>query len=217
MDVPQVRAVGRPDLGYPYPWSVVDWLDGDDALAAPPVSQTDAAADLAGFVHDLRRLPAGGSPALPRTRPLAGPDTFVREMIADFRQDEGDPVLLARVWDDALALAEWEGPPVLVHADLHPLNLLTRRGRIVGVVDWGTLSLGDPARDLLCAWTVLSSEGREAFRDRLRPDPASWARGRAHAFSMAVMAIPYYRTSNARFREAMVRTLAEVLPEMDRG
>jgi aminoglycoside phosphotransferase (APT) family kinase protein len=46
----------------------------------------------------------------------------------------------------------------LIHRDFHPGNLLVDVGGITGVVDWGELTLGDPAVDV--AWTrmILSTE-----------------------------------------------------------
>jgi aminoglycoside phosphotransferase (APT) family kinase protein len=37
--------------------------------------------------------------------------------------------------------------PAIVHADLGPEHLLVREGRLVGVIDWGDMRLGDPALD----------------------------------------------------------------------
>jgi aminoglycoside phosphotransferase (APT) family kinase protein len=42
--------------------------------------------------------------------------------------------------------------PSLVHADLGPEHLLVHGGRLVGVIDWGDMRLGDPALDY--AWLL---------------------------------------------------------------
>ncbi len=43
-------------------------------------------------------------------------------------------------------------PPAAVtaicHCDFHPLNILVEDGRITGVIDWGNVTLGDPALDV---------------------------------------------------------------------
>ena len=41
------------------------------------------------------------------------------------------------VWDDAVAAPAWEGPPVWVHGDLHPANVVVADGTLAGVVDFG--------------------------------------------------------------------------------
>jgi aminoglycoside phosphotransferase (APT) family kinase protein len=208
--VPEVVASGRPGLGYPWPWAVLRWLPGQDALAAP-FGDLAAAGALAGVVADLRGavVPEG----LPvRQRGLRERDGFLRQMVGKMT-DEADPGLVLGLWEQALDLPEWEGAPVPVHADLHPLNLLVQNGAVVAVIDWGGFGAGDPAMDLICGWSVLQAPGRAEFRWRLQVDDATWARGWAYAFSKAVMAAPYYRGTNPALREVMLRTLHRCLED----
>ena len=142
-------------------------------------------------------------------------DAFTRQMIAGIT-DEADPAEVRRLWQAALALPVWDGPPVLIHADLHPLNLLTLEGRIVAVIDWGAFCAGDPAHDLICGWMVLGPAGRAHFRKLLAVDEATWARGRALAFSKAVMAAPYYRNSNPALHGVMRRALQHTMDDWPR-
>ncbi len=129
---------------------------------------------------------------------------------------EADPVEVTRIWEAALALPPWDGAPVLVHADLHPLNILTQAGVAYAVIDWGGFCAGDPAQDLICAWTVLGPAGRRLFRDLVSVDDATWARGRALAFSKALMATPYYRDTNPALRDVMRRTLTQTIADWPR-
>ena len=99
---------------------------------------------------------------------------------------------MTAAWDEALAAPEWDGPPVWIHGDLDPRNLLVRDGRIIGVLDWGELCIGDPACDVKLAWAVLDSETRQTFREHLDVDDATWARSRGWAISQAVSARPCY-------------------------
>lgn len=211
--VPTVRRIGVPGEDYPFAWSVEDWLPGRDALDSP--AGPGAAQDLARLVETLRRPDVSVNAHMRGDAGRLAPrDGFLRRMIAAF-DGEADPARLLVVWDQCLALPEWTGPPVWVHGDLHPLNLLVRRGRLTAVIDWGHLGAGDPAEDLLPAWAALDAAGRAAFRARLAPDPDTWARGRALAFSKAVMAVPYYRHSNPRLRAVMLRVLAACLDDTD--
>src|ERR1700722_4495669 len=45
----------------------------------------------------------------------------------------GDARVLA-AWDAALAVPPWDGPPVWLHGDPHPANILVRDGRVSGVI-----------------------------------------------------------------------------------
>ena len=105
------------------------------------------------------------------------------------------------------------GPLVWVHGDLHPLNLLTYHGKLSAVIDWGSMGLGDPAMDLMAAWTLFDAPARSLFRQTMDAPDDVWNRARALAFSKSVAAIPYYRTSNPRFRDVMKLTLARVLQD----
>ena len=85
------------------------------------------------------------------------------------------------VWDDAVAAPAWEGPPVWVHGDLHPANVVVADGTLAGVVDFGDLFAGDPAWDLAAAWVLLPAGAAARFFDSVRRggrggDPARpWA------------------------------------------
>lgn len=209
--VPRLRCAGAPGEGHPFGWAVVDYIAGEDALTAPP---REAAAALAGLVAALWAAPVPDD--LPRAeagRLAPGALAFAREMAVRFRPEEGDPARLLALLSAAEALPAWQGVPVWSHGDLHPLNLIVRDGRLAGVIDWASLGAGDPARDLICAWTVLDRDGRARLRAALDPDPVAWARARAFALVMAVQAIPWHRDGNPRFCAAMRRTLAEVLAD----
>lgn len=214
--VPEPVVMGQPGPGYPYLWQVLRWIPGADALSAPPQDDLATAAALAGFVAALHSIPVPpDAPAMPEGGHLRPRDRFTRKMIAAIT-DEADPATVTRLWDRALELPVWQGVPALIHADLHPLNLLTQAGRLTAVIDWGAFCAGDPAHDLLCCWAVLGPAGRAQFRRLLPLDEPTWARGRALAFSKAVMAAPYYRTSNPALHAVMRRTLVQTIADWPR-
>jgi aminoglycoside phosphotransferase (APT) family kinase protein len=93
----------------------------------------------------------------------------------------------AALWEDLCAVAAWDGPPLWLHGDLHPANLIVRAGRLAAVVDFGDLAAGDPATDLAAAWLVFDGAGRRLFLKalRARPDPDTWQRARGWALNIA--------------------------------
>ncbi len=189
--VPAVVAVGEPAEGYPWPWAVHGWLDGEPAL------EGRAAFGLAEFVLALRANRVAGPPAR-RGKPLSTVDTATRGAIDDLSRtgEPFDPEAALAVWTAALNAPQWTGPPCWVHADLMPSNLLLRDGRLSGVLDWATAGVGDPACDLIPAWNLLTAQTRPTFRDTVGADDATWERGRGRALSMAVIQLPYYRHTN---------------------
>jgi aminoglycoside phosphotransferase (APT) family kinase protein len=219
--IPVPRARGNPGEGYPWSWSVSRWLEGENAMVARVGEPCQAATDLARFVTALQRIdPAGGPPPgehnFGRGVPLAQRDDPTREAI---RALDGiiDSAAVTAAWDADLRAPAWRGPPVWIHGDLSPGNLLFVEGRLSAVIDFGGLGVGDPACDLMIAWTLFSGESRAAFRAALPVDDATWARGRGWALSWALIFIPYYlRTNPVGVRDAW-RTIDEVLADHRSG
>ncbi len=211
--LPEVVALGAPDLGYPWPWAVYRWLEGENATAAG-VDQPLAAVDMAHFLRALQRIdPTGGPLAVDhglRGAPLAGRDAAVRQALAALA-DEIDTAAATAVWEEALRAAVWDGAPVWFHGDLLPGNVLVSGGRPSAVIDWSGAGVGDPACDLLIAWSLFSGQSRAAFRAALGVDEATWARGRGQALAQAAIFIPYYRHTNPVGVASARRALAAVL------
>lgn len=217
--VPEPLAKGAPGEGYPWPWSVYRWLEGEDATVGHVADPGRAATDLARFVAALRRIdPTGGPPPGEhnsfRGVPLVARDAATRAAISSLG-DALDAGAATAAWEAALRSPAWEGPPVWVHGDLQPGNLLAVRGRLGAVVDFGCLGVGDPACDLMVAWNLFSAETRGVFRAALRVDDATWARGRGWALSVGLIALPYYRDTNPTLAGISRRTIYEVLTDRD--
>ncbi|WP_329133814.1 aminoglycoside phosphotransferase family protein [Streptomyces sp. NBC_01476] len=191
--VPVPLAQGEPGEGYPFVWSVYRWLDGDRADLGELTDPRQTGVELARFLRALQSVDPAGGPAPGWSNGFRGCDLAderdspvvagrMRERIAAL---EGltDTDALAAVWADALAAPVWDRAPVWVHGDPAPGNLLASGGRLSAVIDFGTLAVGDPAVDLIAAWTFLDGEARGAFRAELAVDGATWARGRAWGLS----------------------------------
>jgi len=212
--LPVQLAMGHPAEGYPYPWSVYEWLPGENANGT--IDNLDqAAVDLAAFVSALRLVDVTDAhPRPPRSRgaPLGELDEQVRRSIAqlDDRID-GDATLHS--WEESLNAASWDGEEVWVHGDLLPGNLLVVGGRLSAVIDFGGLNVGDPACDLQPAWNVFAGDSRARYRDELQVDDASWLRGRGWALCQAVMALPYYWNTNPGMIRQASHALAQVLAD----
>jgi aminoglycoside phosphotransferase (APT) family kinase protein len=193
--IPVPLAKGAPGEGFLLPWSVYRWLEGEDATIACVADLSQAAHDLAHFIAALQGIrtagwPPPGPPSASRGVLLSTRDAETRAAIASL---DGmlDTRAATAAWKTALQAPAWDGPPVWVHGDLSPLNLLVERGRISAVIDFGRLGVGDPACDLIVAWNFLSADARDVFRAALRVDDAVWARGRGWALSIGLIALPY--------------------------
>ena len=219
--IPVPLAKGMPGEGYPWHWSVYRWLEGENATIERIADPRQAATDLAQFIAALQRIdPTGGPPPGAhnsfRGVPLAMRDAPTRAAIAALRGTlDTDAVTAA--WEAALRAPAWRGPPVWIHGDLQSGNLLAQRGRLSAVIDFGCLGVGDPACDLMVAWTLFSAETRDVFRAALPVDDATWARGRGWALSVGLIALPYYQNTNPVLAGIARRAIDEVLADHERS
>jgi aminoglycoside phosphotransferase (APT) family kinase protein len=208
--VPEPVAAGEPGEGYPWRWAVCRWCEGE--IPRPGRAGVEAARDLARFVRALRAVDRTGAPrSSNRGAPLSARD-WMRPAAEDLR-GEFDVAADLSAWEAALAAPDWDGDPVWLHGDLLPANLLVDGDRLTAVLDFGCLTLGDPACDVMAAWTVFSGEPRAAFRDALDVDDATWTRSKGWALSFAVAALPYYRETNPVICETARHAIAEVLAD----
>lgn len=216
--VPLPLAGGVPGEGFPFQWSVYRWLDGKNVVDEPVADLPDAAVRLGKFVAALQRIdPAGGPPPSFRGGPVSALDDRVRVQIRDLGADGTvDPVLATAAWETALAAPAWQGPPRWVHADLSPMNLLARQGRLSAVIDFGGIGIGDPAIDMLPAWSWLTPQTRDLFRAQVDADDATWARGRGWGLGLALGAVHYYRVSNPVMAANGAQALSEIMADCQR-
>lgn len=210
--VPAPLAKGEPGHGYPWPWSVYRWLEGEHPSVEDTADHPQLAADLGAFVAALHAVRLPGGPPSGRGVPLAERDGPMRAAIAAVA-DEVDVAAVTAAWEEALHVPRWAGPPVWTHGDLAPTNLLCAGGRLHAVIDFGGLGVGDPACDALVAWNLLAPWTREAFRTASGMDDDTWARGRGWALTIALVILPYYRDTNPTLTASARHVIAQVLAD----
>ncbi len=215
LPIPAPVRVGRPSTGYPWPWSICPWIEGESALVSPPTDLAASAERLGRFLAAVHVPAPEGAPANPfRGIPLSGRTERTLAALDDLG-DAVDGPRLRRLWDQLLVLPAWDRPPVWVHGDTHPGNLVVRDGELVAVVDWGDLTAGDPAGDLAVAWMLLPAPHRPAFRTAVGADDdaALWDRGRAWAVAIGLSLLAT-SADNPSYAAMARRTLAEALAEL---
>ncbi len=197
LPIPTPLAMGEPGEGYPWRWSVYRWLEGEDAGAAPagaaPVADlAKFAATLAGFLRALQSAGTAGAPRpgahnFHRGGSLTVYDAETRESIAALAGTM-DAASATAVWEKALSTT-WTAEPVWVHGDVAVGNLLVTGGRLGAVIDFGCSAVGDPACDLVIAWTLFSGESRKVFQAGLPLGHGTWARARGWALWKALISL----------------------------
>jgi aminoglycoside phosphotransferase (APT) family kinase protein len=216
LPIPAPLAQGRPGCGYPWPWSIYRWIEGETAKRERIADMVRFAEELADFLIALWRIdtsegPAAGVHNFHRGGSLAVYDDGTRASLAVLA-DEMDVPLLTEIWERALA-SRWQEKPVWVHGDIAEGNLLVRNGRLSAVIDFGSSGVGDPSSDLVIAWTLFDRPAREAFRKRLDLDAQAWERGRGWALWKALITIAEHRESDLQKADAHRRWIDEIIAD----
>ena len=192
VSVPSVVALGEPGRGYPFPWSIRRWLAGETVDEAAGLDRVRLAIDLGNLLRALMSLPADAGTAAGRHSFYRGshPSAYSDEVQAALAQLHGkvDTDRCRSVWLTATT-SVWDSPPVWFHGDVAVGNLLVSDGRLSAMIDFGTCGVGDPACDLVMAWTYFEGEAREAFRDTVGLDDATWQRARGWALWKALVTL----------------------------
>lgn len=188
--LPRPVALGEPTHDYPWHWAIRGWCAGDAAADQPLTDSLQFARDVGAFVAALHRIE-------PATGPAPGLDNFHRGGPLSHYADQVTTAL-AR-WPDAheherceaifaaAIAARQSGAPRWLHGDLLPGNLLVAEDRLSAVIDFGLMAVGDPACDLMIAWSYFRGAARAAFLDAAGADPGMIARSRGWALWKAVI------------------------------
>jgi len=211
LPIPCPERTGVPAHGYPYPWSVVPYLPGVPAAQAGSFDPAGAATAVGGFLGALHVPAPADAPANPvRGVPLA-------ERAGQDGQDLADRDAVLRGWDAVLAAPRYDGPPVWLHGDLHPANILVNDGQVSGVIDFGDLTAGDPAGDLSVAWMLLPLDCHDSFWSAYqaaggRAGDALRTRAKGWALNLAIVFLAHSE-DNPVLLEAGRHTLSAVLED----
>ena len=183
LPIPYPERTGVPACGYPYSWSVVPYLPGVPAAQASSFDPAAAAAVVGGFLGALHVPAPADAPANPfRGVPLAErAGTFAANLA--LLTGQAAMITPAGTRYCARGTRRWrppgyDGPPVWLHGDLHPANILVSDGQVSGVIDFGDITAGDPADDLSVAWMLLppdchGASGRPTRRPASAAGPAT--------------------------------------------
>ncbi|GGC81859.1 aminoglycoside phosphotransferase [Tersicoccus solisilvae] len=223
--VPAPVATGSPADDYPFPWSVRRWLPGVTADEDPALDRTALARDLGAVLAALQRHPVDGGPVAGRHSFFRGDhprvyDAEVRAALGVLRATAGrgdgiDVGACAAVWAQTLATAA-TGPAVWFHGDVGVGNLLTTHGRLSALIDFGTCGVGNPACDLVIAWTFFDAAERRVFADVVDLPATNWRLARGWALWKAMItitALPRGTAYDLYHRAIQERTIREVIAD----
>lgn len=144
LPVPQPYYADESGTLFPTPYVVIEFIEGATDLAPADLpAYLQRLAALLARIHRLAEAPRDLA-FLPRQADWLTDKLRRRPAILDESLDEG------RI--RAALEAGWprvsRNPPVLVHGDFWPGNVLWQGDRLAAILDWETARLGDPLADL---------------------------------------------------------------------
>ena len=202
---------GNPDKSYPWGWTVTKWNEGHNPNFEKENEYQVLAKDLAYFLNELHGIKLANGPSSRRGVPLKEVDVETRKAI-DQLEGEIDIQSVTSLWRKLTNIPSWSKESVWVHGDFLPGNILVQNNRLSAVLDFSDVGIGDPACDLVIAWSLLKSHSRKVFRENLgNIDDNTWERGRGWALSIALIMLPYYKHSNPVLAALARRIIENVL------
>ncbi len=216
LSIPIPLAMGKPEHGYPWKWSIYQWLDGETVASARIENLSELAIDLANFLTALQKIDTTGGPSpglhsFFRGGSLSVYDRETRHSISSLK-NKIDVAMATKVWEAALSTS-WKSPPVWVHGDISAGNLLVRNGKLSAVIDFGQLAIGDPACDLVINWTLFHGKSRELFQKMLPLDQGTWARAHGWVLWKALVVAAELTTPNNSESKQCWRVLEDVIAD----
>jgi aminoglycoside phosphotransferase (APT) family kinase protein len=214
--IPTPLAIGVPSNEYPWHWSIYRWIDGENASIDSIENLNEFADQLSKFLNALQHIDTSGGPPpglhnFYRGGSVSIYDEQTRKAITSL-DDKIDADAVTAVWEEAIKTT-WNHPPVWIHGDVHPTNLLVKEGHLSAVIDFGCSAVGDPACDLTIAWTFFSGESREIFQAGLMLDDNTLSRARGWALWKALITLADHTNTNPSKIEEARRTINEVLSD----
>ena len=206
---------GRPGPRYPWPWSVVRWVEGVSAEEHPlDADQSPAWGQIMRSLHDAD--PPHDGPLNPfRGIPLGDRSEAIGDRLERLESlDVALPFDLPRLRRsfERAAEVDIDGSPTWLHGDLHARNVICQAGAIAGIIDWGDLCVGDPATDLASLWILFEPHAHAGFWDAYGTvSPATHERARGWALFFGIMLFDSAVDNDHLFAETGRQTLQRAL------
>lgn len=205
---------GHPDKTYPWSWLVTKWNEGHNPHFEKENEYELLAKDLAYFLNELHEIKLGAGPSSRRGIPLKEMDHETKEAIGELAMEIDVPSVNS-LWNQLINVPSWNRDPVWAHGDFLPGNILIQDSRLSAVIDFSDIGIGDPACDLVIGWSLLNSHSRAVFKNNLKNiDGDTWERGKGWALSIALIMLPYYKTTNPVLSSLARRMIKNVLSDI---
>ncbi|QQR53698.1 aminoglycoside phosphotransferase family protein [bacterium] len=216
VNIPVPIKMGKPSTDYPYPFSICKWLPGKsiNLLTLTEQEKEQLAYDVAQFLKKLQTI-KGLKELLPgqhnwwRGDHVSVYDQGARKQIQELAGII-DVNQALELWNQACA-TKWNNAPVWIHGDVAIGNLLMDDGKLSAVIDFGGAAIGDPACDLVIAWTYFSRKSRQIFMSEMNMDSDTWLRARAWVLWKATYELCQIAEKNSSAAQIQKKIIEDVM------
>lgn len=220
--IPVPLKMGQPSTDYPFNFSIYQWLEGESANEIPMNNEDleHLAIALAKFLKELQSINIEGGPTPGLHNWWRGDHISVYDQQArsqiELLKNIIDSQKALTLWENASKL-RWQNQPVWIHGDLASSNILIKDRKLSGIIDFGGLGVGDPACDLVIAWTFLKGTSREIFKQKVILDKDTWVRAQAWCLWKATYELCQLEDKSSLLAVRQKHIIEEVLNEFKRN
>ena len=217
IDIPAPIKMGNPSCNYPFHFSIYKWLNGTSAnqLNFDDKSLEIISLQLANFLKELHSINNINGPPPGKHNGWGGGHLIVKDIGARSQISE-----LGGIIDGKASMEFWEmvskikfNKKVWIHGDFAIGNFLIDGLKLSGVIDFGGMAIGDPACDLVIAWTFLKNKSRQIFKHEMNYDSDTWLRARGWALWKATFDLCEIMDKNSNEAIRQKKIIEDVLSE----
>ncbi|MFN7038019.1 MAG: aminoglycoside phosphotransferase family protein [Alphaproteobacteria bacterium] len=216
LNIPVPVKRGEPSNYYPYPFSIYSWLKGVsiNLLTLSEDELKQLAFDLAKFLKELQSITKVSGPAPGQHNFWRGDHLMVYNKETHEQIQKLSDIINANqalsIWEEACK-TKWHKPPVWIHGDFAIGNILYKDGKLTSIIDFGGMALGDPACDLVIAWTFLKEKARDVFIHEIDLDNDTWLRAQGWALWKATFELCEIEDKNSLEARKQKKIIEDVL------
>jgi aminoglycoside phosphotransferase (APT) family kinase protein/GNAT superfamily N-acetyltransferase len=219
-EIPKPISMGRPSDVYPWNWSVYKWIEGESAnhLSCDNKVLNSIGLSLAKFINELHKIDTTNAPEPGAHNFYRGghPSVYSEETYRAINNlsEVINTQAATELWERAIS-TRWNDKPVWVHGDFASGNVIIKDKQLAAVIDFSGICVGDPACDLVIAWTFLKGESRELFKKSVGLDKDTWDRARGWALWKALITLNNIKNKNSDQAIVQIELISDLLKESE--
>ena len=210
--------LGKPSAIYPFNFAIYEWIEGTSAnhLKFTDKELQMIAKDLSVFLNELHHINNLKGPSPGKHNGWGGGELNLFDKDTKIQIDKLRDIINKTksldLWEQAKS-SKWNKKPVWIHGDFYFGNFLIQHNKLTGVIDFGGMAKGDPAKDLAIAWTFLKNESREIFKNKIIYDSDTWIRAKGWVLWKATFELCKTQDKNSKYAKSQKKIINDVISD----